>query len=72
MKHHPKWGDRTLVKQEGDLVMIARKDVDIVVLFDKDSQILQRRVYFFYPTRTTTRQEARAMAEKEFARRLPK
>jgi hypothetical protein len=52
--------------------MIERKDVDFVVLFDKDSQILQRRVYFYYPTRSTTRQEALAKAEKEFNRRLPK
>lgn len=71
-KFDPKWGDRRLVKQEGDVVMIERKDVDFVVLFDREKLILQRRRYYYYPTRKRTMQEARAAAEEEFERRLPK
>ncbi len=64
---HPKWGDRKVVKQEGEVVMIERKDVDFVVLFDRPEQ---RRKYFMYPTRNRTRKDAYKAAETEFARRL--
>ncbi len=65
-----KWGDRKVVRQEGDVVLLERKDVDFVVALDyPDDLSRQHRRYFNFPTKNRTRQEARAAAEREFDRR---
>lgn len=60
-----------MIKQEGGVVMIERKHVDFVVLYDRDGPMeRQLRTYFMYPTRNMTMIEARKAADADYARRL--
>lgn len=70
-----RWGDRRVVKRKGDAVILERPNVDYVVAFDRPGEgpvaqrRAERRAYFNFPTKNRTKQEARAAAEAEFARR---
>lgn len=68
----PWFGTDKVVRREGDLLLIERKDCHYVVANDREDGTWNDRDcrYFYYPTKRRTATEAREQADAEFVRRL--